>query len=326
MYVPDLPGMHNQEIHVTKTPELMKRLKLRISGADQYKRLSPSALSLYVNCSLNYYFKYLSGINVETVKNEDIGSDVLGSVVHAVLEDFYKPLEGQYLQAHHISKMQSELAKKVREKFLLKLDAEDLDFGKNLLIYRGAEKMLGNFLDQELLHIEQLEDSGGTLKLEQIESSLEKTISVETSEGVQQVAFGGKADRIDRLNGVLRVLDYKTGYVDDKGLKLNDFDEIRSDPAKAKALQLMQYALMVRNDENPEAVVEPGIISLRKPSLGVLGLSFNKRQGIPDAEQAELAEVFTRIAEELLDPQVPFVQTEDVARCGYCDFRDVCNR
>ena len=325
-YVPDLPGMREQKIEVTKTPDLMKRLKLRISGADEYKRLSPSALSRYVNCSLSYYFKYLSGINVETIKNEDIGSDVLGSVVHAVLEDFYKPLEGQYLNAQHIRRMQLALSEKVREKFLLKVDAEDLDFGKNFLIYKGAEKMLGNFLDQELLQLEQLEAGGGTLKLEQIESSLEKTIDVETQEGMQKVAFGGNADRIDRLNGVLRVLDYKTGFVDEKSLKLDGFDEIVSDPAKAKALQLMQYALMVRDEKNPESVVEPGIISLRKPSLGVLGLTFNKEHGISDSAQPELQQVFRSIAEELLDPELPFEQTDDLARCAFCDFKDVCNR
>jgi ATP-dependent helicase/nuclease subunit B len=324
-YVPKLPDIAGHSISIPKTPELISRLKKRIDGSQNSIGLSPTALSSFVNCSLQFYFKYLSGAKVIQEKDDDIGADMLGTVVHEVLENFFKPLEGKVLRKKDVTSMFSQISEKVRSQFLKVLDESNLDYGKNLLTLKGAEQMVKNFLLQELSFIEQLEIEKKSLLILNVETDLSCKLEFESAEGVESALFFGKADRIDLLDGVLRVVDYKTGHVDDKHVKVAEVFEIIENPEKAKGLQLMQYALMVP-DEYKKYPLQPGILSLRKPSKGLIELKIGKQTTLDAGLLLEVEEVFRFLLNNLLDPSKPFEQTDDQKRCIYCDFKEICNR
>ncbi len=106
------------------------------------------------------------------------------------------------------------------------------------------------------------------------------TASVYVKELDRNINIFGYIDRIDQLDGVIRVLDYKTGKAEAKELKISSFAEITVDEGKPKALQVMAYALMIQQylDEKSLANQEitAGIIALKNIDKNLLMLSDTK--------------------------------------------------
>ena len=83
------------------------------------------------------------------------------------------------------------------------------------------------------------------------------------------IVLKGKIDRVDELDGQLRIIDYKTGDVTSGEVELIDWDALIEDKKYNKAFQLLCYALMY-NSKVSDASFEAGIISIKKLSLGVI--------------------------------------------------------
>ena len=81
----------------------------------------------------------------------------------------------------------------------------DAKGGKNLLIFEVAKRYIYNFLRSE----QQLLEKGCKLKILSIESNLKTEIKIPELDF--PVYIKGKVDRIDELDGQLRIIDYKTG-------------------------------------------------------------------------------------------------------------------
>ena len=79
--------------------------------------------------------------------------------------------------------------------------------------------------------------------------------------GAGDLAFRGFADRREEVQGLPRVVDYKTGKVEAKELKLkDDWTAQLERGTKGKALQLVVYATMVLASLDPDAQ-EQGVLA-----------------------------------------------------------------
>jgi CRISPR/Cas system-associated exonuclease Cas4 (RecB family) len=214
----------------------------------------------------------------------------------------------------------------VRQSFIdTGVDVRDLESGTNLLTFKGIEKMIGNFIKSEIDFVNELAEDGQVLSIEKIEGDLQKIIHVEVLGELLPISFKGRTDRIDRIGNTLRVVDYKSGGLNSTDVNLDYQTDIIENPKKAKALQLMQYALMTP-EKYSDLNVLPGIISLRQPSLGLVALTLNKIEGLTPIERIETEKVFYQIASEIVNPELPFEKTNDVKRCQYCDYKAICHR
>lgn len=326
IYVPQLNMTPEVPIVIEKTPELLHALMNRIGGKDIYSNLSPTGISNYINCSLQFYYRYLSGIKVDRPKEDEIGADVMGTVAHGVLEVFYRPFENKVIQVQDLQNMLPRIQDQVRQSFIdTGVDVRDLESGVNLLTFKGIEKMIGNFIKSEIEFVNELAEDGQVLSIEKIEGELKKVIHVNVLGELLPISFKGRTDRIDRIGNILRVVDYKSGGVNSADVHLDAQADIMVNPKKAKALQLMQYALMTP-EKYSELHVLPGIISLRQPSLGLVSLTVKKIDGLSPDERIETEQVFLQIASEIVNPEIPFEKTNDVKRCQYCDYKAICHR
>ena len=136
------------------------------------------------------------------------------------------------------------------------------------MIYNVAQQFIKNFLKQEL----QLLEEGKQLKIRELEHKLNATIHVE---GIDfPIRLRGEADRIDELDGVIRIVDYKTGKVSQTDLNIKDWHLISSDYKKgSKPFQVLLYAFMYAdmnglNYENEQ--IESGIISFKNLKEGFM--------------------------------------------------------
>src|SRR5690606_14211191 len=96
---------------------------------------------------------------------------------------------------------------------------------------------------------------------------------------LEKVSFYGFMDRIDELNGTLRVIDYKTAKTKDLTLSIDEknIDEYLMNDLKKQALQLCIYQyVMSRLPEFAGKYTETAIWSLTEVNKGAVSLQFAK--------------------------------------------------
>ena len=155
---------------------------------------------------------------------ETIAHNTLGTVVHETLDELYKPYVGKYLKASDIVTMEKIAKDLVSEKFSKHFINGNISTGKNRLIFEVANRFVSNFLAKEK---ELLQDENNQLKIVATEQNLSFEIEIDGFDFPFKIH--GNVDRIDELNGVLRIIDYKTGKVTKANLKAIHSENLREE-------------------------------------------------------------------------------------------------
>ena len=289
-------------------------------------KLSPTSISTYLRCSLQYYWKYIMNINCDEV-NEEIQMNVIGSIIHNTLDELYRNFGNEVVTESKFLEVRNQYLDKCYQNALRNNNFRNglPKTGFNSIIASVIDTMISRFLDNE--HNIVKENSLRILCTEK-----------ELSFHLNNVELHGFADRIDLLNDKLRVIDYKTGSV-------NPYDVSISANAKQlqdmhdKSIQLIMYKYLFIKmlnsntlglDEALIAHIEqenivPGIIALQKMSNGVFELKVNNADLANDFE-AQCDIMFEQLISDIFDKNNPFTQTDDTKVCGYCGFRNICKR
>lgn len=327
MTLPPSTKVADDMIVVEKNEQMMQRL---LQMAE--KGFSPSALNTYKNCKLQFYFQNVEKLRENEEVEETLEADTFGTLIHAVLEEFYKPLEGKEITKDDIKAMQPRVAERTQKAFATVYKSEETASGKNLISLKIAQRYVERFLQQELDFV----GTRHTLSLLKTEQKLEGIINV--NELV--VNLRGTADRIDKLdNHIVRVIDYKTGKVASKEITIKDFDELAFSPDLNKAFQLFFYAWLYwkGNHQLPTTdyrlrtnTIQAGIISFKDLSAGVKALKLDTGDLKTDLLDENTFALFENALHVLLtdvfSSQAPFTQTDDLKICGYCSFAGICRR
>jgi hypothetical protein len=142
----------------------------------------------------------------------------------------------------------------------------------------------------------------------------------------------GFADRIDSyLGGEVRIVDYKTGKVEQDDIDITDVNAAlvveklfgATNNGRPKiALQLFLYGLLAQEREDLKD--RPVVNSI----YSVSRLFTEPLEDRPaNAEFARLTrERLKGLLAEMTDPSVPFRRTEEIKTCEYCDFKMICGR
>jgi transposase len=128
----------------------------------------------------------------------------------------------------------------------------------------------------------------------------------------------GTVDRIDELDGVTRIIDYKTGKVESNQLKISDFSSLSNDYKNTKAMQVMLYSYMYSATSKAEINdLESGIISFKNLQNGFLKMNFSKESRGKDFNVSkekidDFMEAIHQLILEILNPEIPFIQNQDL--------------
>ncbi|MBK7384360.1 MAG: PD-(D/E)XK nuclease family protein [Flavobacteriales bacterium] len=289
-------------ISVRKSDPVVERLDVL-----RKKGLSPSAIGTWLQCPLDFYFKYVLGLKDTNKQTTELGSDVLGSAVHAVLERAYKPALGKVLRAEDLLAASS----RIKAELLLELSKEIppsmLRTGDHHLRMGMATDALNRYLRTEAVRVDQ-EVS--------VPVGLEKVLNGVLPDGT---CINGKCDRMETRNGVLHLLDLKTGSVRQADLKLAELDRGSIQRKHRYALQLLMYAYMVFQENADLRSLRTGIIPLRTPSgssgiwLTVEGSNLLLREQLD-----RIGEVIQQLVAEIMDPATAFQHDPESEWCTYC--------
>lgn len=308
-------------IEIQKTPQIMQRLHQVAE-----RGLSPTALAMYLRCSLQFYFAQVLRISEPEQISETIDAATLGEIVHEALQHTYEAEKGGLISAEKLEGMIPEALSNVDKVFSSKYSNEELSTGRNLLIVQIARNIVKRFLEAEKQHLLQNNTSIEILMLEEPLNSFVE-IEDEVTGGKLKVKIHGKADRIDRVGGVTRIIDYKTGRVNTAELKADQISNLREKEEPAKLLQVLAYALMYV-DMQPDTPLNliSGIVSLRSASAYLLPTLIAQSNTLSKEILTEFREELTAIVKEIYSTAETFRQTDQRETCKICVFKGICNR
>lgn len=290
--------------HIQKTPIVVEKLKMLLSGG-----LSPSAITTYVRNPLEFYDRYILDIREVDEVEETVAANTLGTIVHNTLEELYKPFIDEILSTEILKQLIKKIENQVTLEFKNAFKEGNIESGKNKIIFEIAKRYVENFLKTEMLTIEKENE----IVIRSLENQLEIPLDVPGLDF--QIKLKGTVDRIDTFNGTTRIIDYKTGLVQQTQLNLSDWETLFSDYDKhSKKIQVLAYTLMCENSLD-YGNTQAGIVSFRNLSSGFLPFT-NKTSA--EANPAEIThETLTNFKAELIkiileicDPNIPFIEKE----------------
>lgn len=298
------PTAQNTPI-VPKTPPVINRLK---EVAE--RGFSPTSLSSYLVDPIDFYDRYCLGLKPYEDKSETLSAFTRGEIVHNTLEDLYTPYLGQEMHPSYYDQMSGNVSE-IMFKHFVKISSSSKQLqGENYLIMSAYERALQQFLQEEKKQLSQ----GNKLTI----IALEKTfkINLDSTDLPFPINIGGKIDRIDRFNGQLRCLDYKTGAIEKSKLHWSDWDKLIGNYKYQPLFQVLLYAWSQAEDYAGELPFEAGIISLKTPKEYVLpmyrknlpkGMS---QYSIDDEFIQEIHQFLVRLIQEIFDEQKSFVSLD----------------
>ena len=277
------------------------------------KGFSPSSLTSYIRNPIDFYYQKILKIKEHNDVEETVAANTLGTVVHNTLEDLYKPLVGTFITTDIIKTLKSQIEQKVTFHFEHEYKEGDITKGKNLIVFEIAKRYVFNFLDFEIRDLK----AGNKIKILAIEANNEVLIDIPELDF--PVKLVGKVDRVDEYNGMTRVIDYKTGRVEQAQVEIVNWEDMTTDYKKySKPFQILTYAYMMHAMEDIKLPVEAGIISFKNLDAGFLGFAKKDKSGNGAKKDFlithETIDHFTvelkQLILEICNPNIPFTEKE----------------
>jgi len=317
-YQSDLQPIHAEEIVIEKSNEIVDKMIAKYVNIDQSqsvigKGFSASSLASYIYCPLKYYFEQIAKLKKpDEVKGID--QMIFGRILHKAMENIYKnqfkPTSHFYdnlLLDHYIN---AAIKEEYSDKQLT---------GNDYLLQSVIKELISRIIliDKDTTNLEII--------------SIEETFGFDFPlDNQTNIFIKGIFDRLDFVDNRLRILDYKTGS---GSLTIpKDFTAVFTNSDNKIVFQLLLYVYIFNKqqlgEKRKEHLVDKEILAgaylLKKNSKAITFL--NKGQAIDqdliDSFEVHLNELLLKI----MNPEIPFTQTDDYKKCGYCDFKNICSR
>lgn len=278
---------------VSKNESLIQEIKKLAN-----KGFSPSSLSNYIRNPIDFYKQSILKINDVLEVEENVAANTFGTIIHDTLEELYTPFIGAYLTKEKLNALKPSIPKIVTIHFTKSYPDGDITKGKNLIAFNVALRYVENFINMEIDEVEKHQ-----IKILGLEEKLEIELTIPKIDS--PVKLKGKLDRIDEKDGILRIIDYKTGKVEANNVKITDWDVLTTTYNKSKAFQLLCYALMY----NSKTPIEAGIYSFKNLKSGFL--FFKAEDNLISQETlTTFQQHLKNLILEIFNPEIPFTEKE----------------
>lgn len=294
-----LPDKAYEPVSVPKSDRIMTRLKEIATG----KGFSPSGLTAYMRNPIQFYNQRILRISEVEEVEENIALNTLGTIIHATLEELYKPYQNKLLSLSDVDWMFAMANGEVEKQFRLVYKEGEISKGKNLLAFEVAKRNVYNFLREEKRKLEE----GDAVKIIALETPLERVL--EDSRLPFPVKIAGNVDRIEIRNGKIRIVDYKTGKVLKTNVQLKEWAGLTDDIKNDKIIQLLCYAFMYEEKAAAQEM-EVGIVSFKNMKSGFMPFGRKIEKDFETRVTPEIMDDFKTqiiiLINEILDQDIPF--------------------
>ena len=299
---------------IPKTSEDVRKIR---EGA-----LSASTLQNYLKCPAKFYYQFVKGLEMAEEVAESLDAGMLGNVFHQVMRQLYdrETVTPSYLQ--ELLGDMDGIRKRIRASVLEQMRSIEVG-GRNLVL----EEVILDYVLSTLRHDRRLLLTSASEGFRIL--GLEKSFRMDF-EGFHLKGF---VDRIDSYRpGEVRIVDYKTGKVEDEDLLITDenaakvVEKLFAPESRKRpkiALQLFVYGLFAHSD--------PDLLASRKLVNSIYSTAWLYTRDLPEVAESPvflrlMRERLRILLEEMVNPEIPFRRTQDGNTCRWCDYKTICGR
>jgi hypothetical protein len=334
---------------VEKTPEVMEYLRMRYDQnipEGERVMLSSSAINTYMKCPMQFYLNNVLRIRREDDPEEGISADIIGNIFHDTAEFFYERLQQRSSTDTITASMlynTKELEPMLHTAFDVSWFNPTAEFDRLPVIrerfpkakqieasntYKGTALIAYNVLLRYLKELIRYDTHHSPFRI--IGTEEERTVDFEIRD--LKLKVGGRIDRIDEMDGRLRVVDYKTGYRKLDGVKMENVISLDKGH-EPYYLQTFLYALSEMESKESALPIKPILFFPIKasnpdydPSLSIGGVVVND---FANQFADTFKEGLKNILEDIFNPDKPFTCTTDNSQyspCKYCKLGQICGK
>jgi hypothetical protein len=321
----DISLHQNQPIAIEKNDRIQQQLNRFTEGGN--RALSASAINTYLDCPLKFYFQEIEKISEEEEVSEELEANQFGSMFHLIMENIYEPMKNRVIQAETLEGIQKNhvlLDNEVENafcKFVFKTEKPQELTGNNYLI--GA--VLKRYVQQVLEVDRKLTPFTYRASEERMEDKI-------TTDSGLTINLKGSIDRVDEVNEVTRIIDYKTGAGVSVFGELEDLFN-RSHKKRPKAvMQVFLYAWLYKR-KYKTTDISPGIYYLRElfgdfDPIVAMSSGRGKKEKVEDFNlfYTGFEQGLKDCLDEIFNLDKKFSQTEIEEHCTYCAFKEICRK
>lgn len=290
---------------------------------------SASGLHTFLQCPLQWYFRYVVGLKQEEEPEDRdlVAANKMGDVIHKSLETLYGPfVNGGPVSPEALKALHGKIEKTVDEHIRSELNREPSQLhGEGLLMRHAALESIRRAIEKDTAYAQK-----APLEILGLEMAFKNVpFPISDAPDAPYVLLGGFIDRVDRYDGQLRIIDYKTGGNPKLRLsrKKNEVDlheKLGEECRDSKeTFQLRFYDLMFRlkSLEGGQSPDVAAVWPLQKKQ------ELEMRAKMLDSEERDAFQGYLqRQLQQLFDKETSFSQTDDLKVCGYCDYQRICRR
>ncbi len=302
-------------------------LKNTFCSTSLARLLSPTAINMWLNCRMKFYYRYVNNLKEPEKITTEVDPAMMGSLLHDMMKNLY----GQFKGAEVIRNSSDMLIS--NEKYL---DSEisgliNDRFGNNGLA--GADGNLlvaAGIIKEYILRILKNDREITPFTIQALEELYSFTLSPDDTGCQYPVITGGYVDRIDSVDGTVRIVDYKTGKVATKISSPEElFRDDRSKDTDAWLQTLLYCEAYLRR--YPELTVRPSVYRIReREGDDRLMIKPGRDSGTIVDDYRTIRHEFTFLLNKvigiILGDSEPFVMTTDKMKCNWCPYRVLCMR
>lgn len=297
--------IQQQLMTIEKTPKVLEKL------AEWKNRVSASHLTSYVYNPVNFYLSKILNIKESAEIEEELSQRSYGNLVHYALQNIYEKFIGKKLMVNDLELSNEAIDNAIKHAIsVLNHQPEFYEKGMNFIHKSIAERVVRNVLEYD----RKLLEDGNSLEILSVEGNFENIEFFLDEAKTDSVKFYGFIDRIDRLNGNLRIIDYKTAKTKKLAISApkNEAAEEKleklffSDDYK-QAMQLCIYGYSVLSEKKfPDHFVQCGIWSFAQVNQGVQNLHIFGNDEISLESLETPMNAVKNLIEEILNPEIDF--------------------
>ena len=297
--------IENTSEPILQEPIIIEKTEKVLEKLNEWKsRISASHLISYLYNPIDFYLNNILKARETEEIEEELSQRNYGNLVHYALDELYEGKKGKILKASDIEDLKPEIDRAINSAIIkLRHQPELYERGMNYIHKSMAAKVVEHILDYDLGLIK----AGNSLEIISLEEQINAEFSLD--ENGEKINFIGYIDRIDRLNGVLRVIDFKTAKAKNLSVKPKEekLEDFMSSADSKQALQLSIYAYMTLHNKGFAVnQLQCGIWSFAEIGKGVQTLKIYDNENIDNENVSICMNSIKNIILEILNPEIPF--------------------
>lgn len=305
-----VPAVHAAKVVVAKDEAALKAIRELLA-----KGLSPSALGEWLQCPLDFHFRRVLKLKESEEVDVRIAPNLLGEALHGSMEAVYRPLIGKPLSSAPLKEAVNTIEAMIKAELGKAMAEDQLGQGQPLLQVRMAVHAAQRFLRSEAAAV----DQGAVIMPLDLEVDLAHPLEMAARSIGTPVLMKGRLDRVDRLNGMQRILDLKSGKVSASDLSLRELTVDALQGNKRYAAQLLVYTWLYLKERPEVDAVQAGILPLqRSASSEPLLMQLPDGTTVTRGALRAIEELLTEVVVRMLDPDLPIEHDPKSRYCVFC--------